>query len=154
MAATRYRDLIVDTCAKMFAVRSQIHPANRNAVSKYLQTVWPRICTLTSSFVDSHRTDPLRERFEGYVESEEQRLRRALEAVKYVIDAMDTLFLVTGPGRIEKVSRAWLSYGVPKFTTAHCSIYSPFYGSFSIATSRSFARDETSLSIRMNCGIR
>ena len=103
MTATKYRDMIVDVCEKMFAIRSHIHPANRNAVDKYLQTVWQKIATLTMSFVGANQPDSLYEMFKSYVEAEEQRLRQHLETVKYDIDAMDTLLLVTGPGRIEKV---------------------------------------------------
>ncbi|KAM5533055.1 hypothetical protein V8D89_013270 [Ganoderma adspersum] len=49
MTATKYRD--IDICAKMFAIRSHIHPTNRNAVDsdKYLQTVWQKMATLTMS---------------------------------------------------------------------------------------------------------
>ena len=104
MTATKYRDMIVDICAKMFGIRSHIHPANRNAVDKYLQNVWQKICTLTSSFVNTYQAESLQERFKPYVEAEERRLREGLETVRYDIDAMDTLLLVTGPDRIEKVS--------------------------------------------------
>ncbi|KAM5543353.1 hypothetical protein V8D89_003227 [Ganoderma adspersum] len=103
MTATKYRDMIIDIFAKMFAIRSRIHPANRNVVDKYLQTVWQKITTLTASFVNANQPDSLYERFKSYVEAEEQRLRQGLETVGYDIEAMDTLLLVTGPGRIEKV---------------------------------------------------
>ncbi|KAI1785192.1 hypothetical protein LXA43DRAFT_1100597 [Ganoderma leucocontextum] len=79
MTATKYQGMITSICAKMFAIRSQVLPANRHAVDKYLQTVWKNISILGNS-----------------------RLREGLETVKYDIDAMDTLLLVTGPGRIEK----------------------------------------------------
>ncbi|KAI1783152.1 hypothetical protein LXA43DRAFT_1187180 [Ganoderma leucocontextum] len=102
MTATKYRDMIVNICAKMFSIRPYIHPANRNAVDKYLQTVWQRISTLTLSFVNANQPDSLQERFKSYVDAQEQRLREGLETVRYDIDAMDTLLLVTGPGRIEK----------------------------------------------------
>ncbi|KAI1785889.1 hypothetical protein LXA43DRAFT_99677 [Ganoderma leucocontextum] len=102
MTATKYRDMIVEICAKMFAILSHIHPMNRNTVDRYLRAVWQNICTLTSSFHCTYQGDLLEERFKSYVDAEEQRLREALEAVKYKIDAMDALVLVTGPGRIEK----------------------------------------------------
>ena len=104
MTATKYRDMAVEIFAKMFAIRPQIHPANRNAVDKYLQTVWQKLTTLTSSFICTYQSDALQDRFKSYVEEEEQRLREGLETVKYDIDAMDTLLLITGPGRIEKAS--------------------------------------------------
>ena len=108
MTATKYRDMIVDIYTKMFAIRPQIHSANRKVVDGYLRTVWAHICTLTSSFVGSRHTilNQLQRRFSSYVEAEEERLRQGLEEVRYDIDAMNTLLLITGPGRIEKVSRA------------------------------------------------
>ena len=106
MMATKYRDKITTLCAKMFAIRSQVHPANQHAVDKYLQTVWKKISTLGNSVVRTTQPESLQDRFKSYVEAEEQRLREGLETVKYDIDAVDTLLLVTGPGRIEKVRRA------------------------------------------------
>ena len=100
--ATKYRDKITTLCAKMFAIRSQVHPANQHAVDKYLQTVWKKISTLGNSVVRTTQPESLQDRFKSYVEAEEQRLREGLETVKYDIDAVDTLLLVTGPGRIEK----------------------------------------------------
>ncbi|KAM5543336.1 hypothetical protein V8D89_003210 [Ganoderma adspersum] len=93
MTTTKYRDMIVNICAKMFAIRPYIHPANRHAVDKYLQTVWQKITTLTLSFVNANQPDSLQERFKSYVEAEEKRLREGLETVRYDIDAMDTLLL-------------------------------------------------------------
>lgn len=103
MTTTYYRDKIVELCAKMFSIRPLIHSSNRHAVDKYLRTVWKRIATLTSSFVGTYQSDALQGRFKIYSEAEEKRLRRGLETVRYDIDAMDTLSLVTGSGRIEKV---------------------------------------------------
>jgi hypothetical protein len=42
-------------------------------------------------------------RFKSYLEAEEARLSTNLKAVDYVIDGTDTLTLITGVGRIEKV---------------------------------------------------
>lgn len=42
-------------------------------------------------------------KFSSYVSAEEARLRKNLESVAYNIDAVDTLGIVTGPGRLEKV---------------------------------------------------
>jgi hypothetical protein len=43
------------------------------------------------------------ERFKSYLEAEEARLGNNLRAVDYVIDGIDTLPLIAGVGRIEKV---------------------------------------------------
>ncbi len=93
----------MEICAKMFAMREKILPANRDAVDRYLQMVWKKVCTLAASFVKVRAPSSLRQRFESYVNGEEERLRRGLEKVKYKIDAINTLSLITGPGRIEKV---------------------------------------------------
>ncbi len=103
MTATYYTEKIVEICANMFAIRPHIHPANRNAVNKYLDTVWKKVTTLTASLVRWSWSDELKEHFLSYVDAEEQRLREGLENFKFDIDAMDTLTLITGPGRIEKV---------------------------------------------------
>ncbi|KAI0666566.1 hypothetical protein C8Q78DRAFT_1107669 [Trametes maxima] len=102
MTATYYRDKIIEILARMFSMRPLIHPANAQAVEKYLETVYKRACTLTSSFVCTSQSDALKARFQSYVNAEEQRLREGLETVRYDIDAIDTLALITGPGRIEK----------------------------------------------------
>ncbi|KAM5530344.1 hypothetical protein V8D89_015985 [Ganoderma adspersum] len=102
MTATKYRDMITNISAKMFAIRTDIHPANRNAVDEYLQKVWQPISTLTCSFLRTSQPESLLERFRSYIDAEEQRLRKNLETVKYDIDDRDTLLLVIGPGRIEK----------------------------------------------------
>ncbi|KAI0633741.1 hypothetical protein C8Q77DRAFT_1157905 [Trametes polyzona] len=102
MTATYYRDKIIEILAKMFSLQSQIHPANAQAVEKYLEAVYKRVCTLTSSLVTVDESDALKARFQSYVDAEEQRLREGLETIRYDIDAIDTLTLITGPGRIEK----------------------------------------------------
>ncbi|KAI0661089.1 hypothetical protein C8Q70DRAFT_911215 [Cubamyces menziesii] len=102
MTATYYRDKINDLFAQMFAMRPRIHSANAEAVLKYLLVVYKRSVKFTSSFNGTYQADSLKARFQSYMDAEEQRLREGLETVRYDIDAMDTLTLVTGPGRIEK----------------------------------------------------
>lgn len=104
MTATYYRDQIAELTAKMFSILPQILPANRSHVDAYLHRLWSRITELTSSLVGNKQTEALEARFQGYVDFEEERLRERLETVRYAIDGMDTLSLVTGAGRIEKVA--------------------------------------------------
>ena len=103
ISATMYSDKINDLFARMFSLRHRVHAATRNSVDTYLHLVWARVSELTSSIQPYYAEEGLRERFRGYVEHEEKRLRENLEALRYDIDAMDALALVTGPGRIEKV---------------------------------------------------
>ena len=112
MTMTKYRDMIDNICAKMFAIRPQVHPKNRHAVDWYLQTVWKKITTLTASFDPTYQDESLEKRFKSFVEAEEERLREGLELVKYHIDATDTLWLVTGPGCIENVSKRFNEYAL------------------------------------------
>jgi hypothetical protein len=88
----------------MFAVLPTVRPENRNAVNDYLLSVYESVTTLTDSVNYCPRSDALRARFRSYIDSEEERLRKNLDEVDYDIDARDTLALVTGPGRIERVS--------------------------------------------------
>ena len=103
MAMTRYIVQIDQLLNKMFAVKSLVLPANRRFVERYLDAVWTLITELTLGFRRAEWSDAMREKFESYVVEEEDRVRRKLETIRYDIDGADTLILVVGPGRIEKV---------------------------------------------------
>ncbi|KAJ7262295.1 hypothetical protein B0H12DRAFT_1105150 [Mycena haematopus] len=96
--ATKIRELI----AKMFALRTRVLPANRTSVNSYLETIYHGVTSLESGLAPCYVNEALQERFRDYVEAEETRLRRNLEAVDYDLDAANTLTLVTGEGRIER----------------------------------------------------
>ncbi|KAJ7228211.1 hypothetical protein GGX14DRAFT_346568 [Mycena pura] len=99
---TRYAMKIRELLAKMFAVRLNVLPANRVSVNKYLDTIYQGVTTLHSGLNQCYINESLQEKFDSYFESEEVRLRGNLEAVQYDIDALNTLYLVTGQGRIER----------------------------------------------------
>ncbi|KAF7302096.1 hypothetical protein MIND_00776400 [Mycena indigotica] len=96
--AIKVRELL----AKMFAVRLHVLPENRVAVNKYLETIYHGVTTLHSGVNPCYINESLQEKFAPYFDGEEARLRGNLEAVKYDIDALNTLYLVTGQGRIER----------------------------------------------------
>jgi hypothetical protein len=81
-------------------------PVNRQIVNWYLcEASMDRIKRLLRSvapYQGANEAD-LREKIRPYVLQEEQRIKDNLEAVKYDIDAPNTLALITGPGRIERV---------------------------------------------------
>ena len=85
MTTAYYCHKISDIFAKMFAMRPSIHSSNRNAVDKYLHTVWPGICTLYASFAWTIKSDVLQARFQSYIDAEERRLREGLEIARYDI---------------------------------------------------------------------
>ncbi|KAH9942449.1 uncharacterized protein BXZ73DRAFT_88023 [Epithele typhae] len=123
-----YRGKIVDLCAKMFDIRPFVLEANRKFLDDYLHTVWKQVSTLTSAVVVTDQPDSLKQRFQSYVDSEEHRLREGLEICRYDIDAMDTLTLITGPGRIERfvmpllyllLSKDWEIFQLCRTTVIH-----------------------------------
>ncbi|RDX45005.1 hypothetical protein OH76DRAFT_1457767 [Lentinus brumalis] len=102
MAMTHYVSRIDDLLAKMFAIKSDVLPANRRFVDYYLDSVWSWITELTTGFRRAEWSDTMRDRFQSYVLEEEVKMRRKLELVRHDIDAADTLLLVIGTGRVEK----------------------------------------------------
>lgn len=102
-----------------FAILPKVQPINRSFVNDYLSSVYVPVATLRDAVSECIINDALQEKFSSHVEAEEARLRGNLQAVDYDIDAelalfiipgaffliylRDTLILVTGEGRIEKV---------------------------------------------------
>ena len=103
MSMSDYAGKIDVLLAKMFALKPLVLPANRNAMERYLWVVWTCVTMLTNAFRRVDIDETLLSKFDDYTKSEESRLLKNLETVKYDIDARDTLELIRGPGRIEKV---------------------------------------------------
>jgi hypothetical protein len=99
-----YSNKIENLFAKMEGVRTEVLPPNRGPVDDYFNNVWDPVHTLTAAVLQLQPGPDLLEKFESYLEAEEARLGDNLKAVEYVIDGTDTLTLITGMGRIEKVS--------------------------------------------------
>lgn len=110
-----YAQKIENLFAKMEGVRTMVLPPNREVVDKYLAFVWVLVHSLTaatSSLLSSGLDDT--EKFKLHLEAEEARLEKNLRAVDYVIDGIDTLKLITGGGRIEKVR---IQHCAPRYLT-------------------------------------
>jgi hypothetical protein len=75
-----------------------------DSISYYLEYAWRSVHTLVAPVyqLQPEPNDP--GNFKSYLEEEEARLGNRLKGVHFIIDGPDTLTLVTGPGRIEKVS--------------------------------------------------
>jgi hypothetical protein len=102
-----YAGKIEELFGKMEVVRSMVLPPNREAVDRYFACVWDGVHTLTAAVLSQNssqnsRPDDLK-KFNSYLEAEEARLGNNLRAVDYVVDGIDTLPLIAGVGRIEKV---------------------------------------------------
>jgi hypothetical protein len=78
-------------------------PPNREAFDRYFEYTWASVHTLTAAVPSQNSGPDDSKRFQSYLEAEEDRLGNNLRAVDYVIDGIDTLSLVAGVGRIEKV---------------------------------------------------
>jgi hypothetical protein len=91
----------------MEGTRVEVLPPNRKFFDNYFTFAWKIVHTLTAAVTPlkpelASGTNNL-ERFKTYLEEEETRLSTRLKAVDYNIDGTDTLTLITGAGRIEKV---------------------------------------------------
>ncbi len=86
-------------------MRSSLLPENRYWADYYLKTVWPVAFELIKSFRPANIPEHVQAKFQSYTEHEESRMRKNLEDIRFDIDALDTVYVVAGPGRIEKVSQ-------------------------------------------------
>lgn len=98
-----YKGCIEALFAKMEGIIPELRLENRGYAHEYFAMSWKAIHTLTAGLDNHPPPHSNQDRFKSYVETEEQRLKVILQAVDYTIDGHDTLSLVTGPGRIEKV---------------------------------------------------
>ena len=89
----------------MEGIRAEVLPPNRRAVDDYFRFVWESVHSLTATVTPLQpESGPSSwDRFKSHLEAEEVRLSANLKAVDYTIDGLDTLTLITGVGRIEKV---------------------------------------------------
>lgn len=91
-------------------MRDKVLTANRGKVEYYLRYTWIISAALAKALEPpvTDLPDYALERFKEYTDYEEDRIRSNLLAIKYDIDARETVSAVLGPGRIEKVvSSAW-----------------------------------------------
>ena len=88
----------------MEGVRAIVLPPNREAIDNYFHDVWEPVHTLTAAVISLSPEPSNAEKFKSYIEAEEARLDARLKSVDYIIDGTDTLTLITGVGRAEKVS--------------------------------------------------
>ncbi|KAI0320386.1 hypothetical protein OF83DRAFT_592964 [Amylostereum chailletii] len=96
-----YSKMIEDVFAKMEGLLPHILPANREAVDDYHIYVWDAIHTFTAPLVNQTTLVSL-DKFRAYLDIEQKRLQENLQSSKFVIDNVDMVSIITGPGRIEK----------------------------------------------------
>jgi len=101
-----YRGKIKRILTAMWDSLEQVLPFNRRIVDMYLGSEpFCRIELLLRSINPYHSENDgdLREKIRPYVVQEEARIKNNLVSVAFDIDAPNTLSLITGPGRIERV---------------------------------------------------
>ena len=87
----------------MIRLSDEVLPENRKVVNDYINAVWPEATIFARSFKWESGMDELRAKFQSYVDTEETRLQKNLEDIKYSVDSYDAVRLVSGQGRIETV---------------------------------------------------
>lgn len=91
-------------CEKMFLILKDIRHENQPSAEEYLTFVWKKILELTGHPESENiHSKFVLDRFASYIKSEEIRLRKKLKAMNYDINDLDTVKILVGPGRIEKV---------------------------------------------------
>jgi hypothetical protein len=104
-----YSAKIREVLAKMFAILPNITDINLAHFYKYLDQIYKDVTMVEASVNPCLVNEALQAKFSEYTDSEEKRLRKKLETIRYDIDHMDTIPLITGGGRIGKVSRRVLN---------------------------------------------
>ncbi|KAJ3537236.1 hypothetical protein NM688_g6718 [Phlebia brevispora] len=102
ITACRYRDKIVSLFDQMFSMRSSIKAENRYWADYYLRSLWPVTFELTQSLRSANVAEHIENKFQAFADYEEERIRKNLADIRFDIDALDTVYVVAGPGRIEK----------------------------------------------------
>lgn len=103
MAMFQQKTAINKIFNEMFSLLPVLLQENKSSARYYLDNTWQEVTTVSSCLESKWSSEFLKKIFKDYIEGEENRIRRNLNDVKYKIDGQDTLYLVTGPGRIEKV---------------------------------------------------
>lgn len=90
----------------MYGLRSRLLPENHYWADYYLRKVWSSVVEITAGLQTPDLPDHLEAKFEPYISHEEERIRKNLQDIRFDIDALDTVYVVAGPGRIEKVGKS------------------------------------------------
>ena len=102
-----YAISIREKLTRIVDILPTVLPRNRYAADNYFASIW-WIYAIITGFQEGEMTSfehtAERERFQEYIDFEETRIHNHLEKIKYHIDASDTLTLVVGHGRLEKVT--------------------------------------------------
>ncbi|KAK0244015.1 hypothetical protein EDD85DRAFT_759720 [Armillaria nabsnona] len=107
LSVNQYKERIYILLSTMYNIYPRVQPGNRDALITYLQheTIYQVDKLLLSTHDVSPNPFGSRELWnltEAFTDREEKRIQKNLEAINFDIDAMSTVSLITGPGRIER----------------------------------------------------
>lgn len=88
----------------MYGILGNLLPENQPYATQYLMDIWITTAEFTYAIKDDEGPHFASWTFEAFETAKEKRLKRRLKRIRYNIDSAETLYLVTGRGRIEKVS--------------------------------------------------
>ncbi len=105
VASASYVTRIKTAIGRMLAAVPGILPLNRVGLDWYFLDDWHRVFAATAGFQEWYGREVVLEgHFQNFIKYEEERIRGNLEKIKYNIDTPETVSLVVGAGRLEKVS--------------------------------------------------
>lgn len=107
MSIDLYKNKIYKLVKAMLEWIEDVHPLNRKSMDEYFgHWNFNRIeLILRSTEACSEEGDPdLIKLTKSYTATEEERLDLNLQTFNYQVDAQSTVALITGPGRVERVS--------------------------------------------------
>ncbi len=100
---TAYRRKVLSTLDSMTDILETIRAPNKVKIRGYLDLTRDIVTNMIQPFhADTERLFLL-PRFQAYMYQNEVRLQKALQTVKYQIDALDTLALINGRKGLERV---------------------------------------------------
>ena len=103
MTCTSYCEKIEEIFDAMIRLSDDVLPENRCVVNEYIYYAWIEVGIFTRSIQLEEGTDELRAKFKSHVDAEEERLRKNFEDIKYDVAGSESVYLVSGPRRIEAV---------------------------------------------------
>jgi hypothetical protein len=109
-----YANMIERLFGKMDSLYYEVLPPNRGSIMTYFFNVWMFIHALITPVLRLQSEPNDLEKFIPYLKEEEARLGNSLKRVEFIIDGADTLTLITGAGRIEKVGTSQLAQYYPR----------------------------------------
>ena len=90
----------------MLGMRDHLLPENRGLADRYLQAILSPSIEVIVGLSRPKCSPDLQQKYATYTEMVERRLQWKLDTLKYNIDAVDTVFVISGTKKLEQASFA------------------------------------------------